>query len=165
MTPLESPTFNGWMTRDFIDHRKHVNNEVVLSDIIRRLECLEAYCAAENATNAERQLVHPMSASSVSLETSKSIHVKSSVFVSSNVTERILNCIESTQIRCNISVNVFGHLRMIESCYLRNKRCVEAVSTAMEQIEQWPGTNLSTFSAVPEIPRDLANNLIRSEFF
>jgi hypothetical protein len=52
---------------------------------------------------------------------------------------------------------------MIESRYLRNKRCVEAVLTAMEQIEHLSDTTLSVFPAVPKMPRELANKLIRSE--
>ncbi|OQE31360.1 hypothetical protein PENSTE_c001G09717 [Penicillium steckii] len=146
------------------DHRDYVDNGIVLSDAIRRLERLEAYCAFDKAVDSGKHLLNPPSGSSFVSETSASISAKPSMLKSPIVRGSSPNCIERIQNRFKISLNVSSYLGLIESRYLRNKDCTNSISAAMERIEHLPATASNDLPVTPEMPRSLANSLIHNYY-
>jgi hypothetical protein len=106
-----------------------------------------------------------MSVSSIDSDTSKPVSFdKSHAPAMPGVIGGILGRIKDPQSRSLLLSNVFSHLRTVESCFFENERCVGAIAAAMSEIEYLQNEPDNEPPDCPEIPKDLAKNLIQSKF-
>lgn len=132
-------------------------------EILDRLNRLEDHCFPGNTPGSDDDGDDAMSTSSASSGTAWATprdedptHV---------VPSAIRDAIRSIKDESNRSIllsSVFCHLKQMQSCFFDNSRCIQAITSAVSEIDSLGATKAADPLKEPIIPKDLAKKLIES---
>lgn len=146
-------------------HITEAYNQDILLGILHRLERLEDHCRLDRDAEDPRD-AYPssMSVSSDDSDITGPNNDKIHTPTTRGVVATVLNRINDQGARSFIRSNVFNHLAHVKSRFFENERCIEAIDSAMTEIECVEDTHAEGQPAFG-ISKELAKKWIHRMFY
>ncbi|KAE8161917.1 hypothetical protein BDV40DRAFT_266301 [Aspergillus tamarii] len=137
----------------------------LLLEVLDRLKRLEERVGLENASDTDNNGDDTMSIASVSSEAAWPIsRDEDPAQVVPSVIRHIFSRIKDEGSRSMLLSIVFCHLRQVDSCFLENNRCINAITSAISEIESIQSTQSIEPLGDPVVPKDLAKKIIENHY-
>lgn len=131
-------------------------------DALGRLTRLEEHYRQDGSLEAHRNAVDNSPFFDLGAAPGESIGEDSTPEVPLVIQNAIHN-IENPKTRSLLLSNVFCHLRLINTCFFNNERCIKAINSATAEIESLQKVQEIELPRGPIVPKDLAKDLIESK--
>ncbi|KAJ5082178.1 hypothetical protein N7532_011221 [Penicillium argentinense] len=141
-----------------------IDEKRVLLEVLHRLKRLEDHCGIEKGPGPDEHDEGSMSVSSVDSETTKIVPLAECRSPISPVVNSILDGIKDAHTRSLLLSNVFCHLRTVESCIFQSERCMEAIRSAMSELQHEEDTQMDESPSAHVIQKEAAKESIRNYF-